>query len=584
MQIVFVLSLLIIAIVLFALDKWPVDIITAILLLALIIFGIITPEEAFKGFSSDFIIILVSIFVMSGALLETGVLDKIGSNLMKLINASPKLLLIYIFLISGVVSFFMNNTTVTALFIGPILGVCKKINVKPSKILIPLSFASILGGTCTLVGTSTNIAVSGLVNQSGFERISLFEVFPVGIILFMTGLIYFLIFGKYLLPSRNNHIGDNEIVRQYLSEIYITNKSTLVGQKALDSNLQKHHIRVHKIIRKGAEFFPDELSLIHTDDFLIVQCKLNELIKIKESIGIEIKAEMFCYPDKSLKEAQLAEVLVTPHSSLINKTLRDTRFRRMFNVIVLAIHRFGHELKSQLGQIRLQTGDLLLLQGSKENIDAIKNSKDFTVLGDFKPTLFKEMKGILTLCLFLTAVLASSFQLAPISVSFMTSAVLTVALGSITSERAYQLIEWRLIVLIGGMSAFGVAMEKSGASEYLASIIAGIFSPLGKIWILAAFVILVVILTQPMSNAAAALVVVPIAIRTAIETGANPRSFAIAIMLGASVSLITPFEPSCILVYGPGNYKFSDFLKIGGPLTIILIILIILLVPIFWPL
>ena len=217
-------------------------------------------------------------------------------------------------------------------------------------------------------------------------------------------------------------------------------------------------------------------------------------------------------------------------------------------------------------------------------IKALRNATDFTLLGDFKPNLFREKKGYLTIGIFIAAIIVGSLNIVPLSVSFMTAAVLSILIGAITPERAYEIIDWRLLVLIGGMSAFGIAMRKSGASVFLADWIAYLFAPLGLLAILAAFVILVVVLTQPMSNAAAALVVLPIAIETAVQLQANPRSFAIAVMLGASVSLITPLEPSCILVYGPGKYKFKDFIRLGFPLTILLVLLIVFLVPIFWPL
>ncbi|NNE76075.1 MAG: potassium transporter TrkA, partial [Pricia sp.] len=227
--------------------------------------------------------------------------------------------------------------------------------------------------------------------------------------------------------------------------------------------------------------------------------------------------------------------------------------------------------------------DVLLVQGTEEIINANRNSIDFSFIGDFKVTMFKERKGILSAIIFFVAVLAGSLELVPLSVAFLSAALLVVMLGALNAERIYEVMDWRLLILIGGMSAFGTAMQNSGASEFLATNIIHLLGDFGIIYVLTGFVVLVIILTQPMSNAAAALVVLPTAIEAAEMLNADPRTFAIAIMLGASVSLVTPFEPSCILVYGPGKYKFLDFIKVGVPLTIILVVIIILLVPVFWP-
>jgi di/tricarboxylate transporter len=585
MDIIIVLGLLVVAILLFATEKLSVDIITFILLLLLIFTGILTPQEAFMGFSNKFIIILASIFVISGSLLETGVLDKIGESLVRLISKQRKLLLLYITVVPGIVSAFMNNTTVTALFIGPTIGIGKKLKVNPSKILMPLAFASILRGTCTLIGTSTNVAVSSAILELDLQPISLFEITAIGTILFGIGIVYMIFVGKFFLPEdKDASITENYNVKDYLSEIYITEGSSLIGQPAINSDLKKKNIKVFKVIRENFGFIPGASEKLKAGDLLLVQCTIEDLLKIKETAGIEIRADMISYNDLSQKDIQLAKVLITPQSSLIKKTLKETHFRLIHNVVVLAIHRFDQNLKTKIGDVCLQTGDLLLVQGSKESIKALRYATDFIVLRDFKPNLFREKKGYLTIAIFIAAIITGSLELLPLSVSFMTAGLLTILIGAITPERAYELIDWRLLVLIGSMSAFGIAMRKSGASLFLADWITYLFEPLGTMVILTAFVILVVILTQPMSNAAAALVVLPVAVETALQLGVNPRSFAIAVMLGASISLITPLEPSCILVYGPGKYKFKDFIRLGFPLTMILIAVIVFLVPIFWPL
>ncbi len=585
MQITLVLLLLVVAIILFATEKISVDIVTVLLLIVLMFSGILTPAEAFAGFSSDFIIILASVFVISGALQETGVLDRIGTSLVKISSqASASLVTVLVMCIAGTVSAFMNNTTVTAIFIGPVIGIGRKLNISPSKLLMPLAFASILGGTCSLIGTSTNVAVSGYLESQHFEPIGMFEITPVGIVLFVVGVLFMFLVGNRMLPeNRNQDFMDVYAIREYLSEVLVVAGSPLIGKRIFDTELSKMDIRILKIIRKEKTYFPHPDLRIEAHDLLLVEAKLDDLIRIKETNGIEIRADMLDKTSLQSPEIQLAEVLVTRiDSDLVGTTIKKANFRQRFGLVVLAIHRYGETLRAKIHDIELKMGDLLLVQGSPERLRYLRESHDLAVLGEFTPLLFRQKRGTLVVVAFVAAVLVGSFTKLPLSACFMTAAVVSVLSRSISGQKAYEIIDWRLLVLIGGMSAFGTAMQKTGASEWLAHYIAQIFSPLGNMAILGGFVVLTVLLTQPMSNAAAALVVLPIAIQTAHALSVNPRTFAIGVMLAASISLVTPFEPSCILVYAPGKYKFADFFKIGSLLTAILMVIIIILVPYFW--
>ncbi len=310
---------------------------------------------------------------------------------------------------------------------------------------------------------------------------------------------------------------------------------------------------------------------------------MEDVIKIKETPGLEVLADTINHKEIENAKIIMAEILITPGSKLINHTLKESRFRQNYDLVVLAVQRFGETVSQKIGSLKLHIGDTLHVQGTQEDIDNNRISNEFSIIGDFRVNMFKEKKGIFAAVIFLIAVLAGTLEWAPLSITFMAAALLSVLSGAINVERVYQVINWKLLILIGGMTAFGTAMENSGASKFLAENILNLLGDLGPIYVLGGFVILVILLTQPMSNAAAALVVLPVAIDTANMMNADPRTFAIAIMLGASVSLIAPFEPSCILVFGPGKYKFMDFLKVGLPLTLILFILLMILVPIFWP-
>ena len=586
LPIAFVLALLVLAIALFATERISVDLVTFLLLIALVTGGILVPGEAFEGFSNDIIIILGAIFVISGALQETGVLDLLGARIMKLAGTSQNSLLLLLMSSTAGVSAFMNNTTVTAMFLPPTISVARRAKQSVSRLLMPLAFASILGGTCTLIGTSTNVAVSGYIKRTGMPELGMFEVTPIGVVIVAVGILYMMLIGRRLLPEHKEaSLTANYAMREYVSEIIVLPNSPLIGQKSYDSDLNVLEFQILKIIRGAVQLVPGRNVRIAEGDTLLVEGKADTLMKVKKIEGIEIKPE-FTLGDLDLQSAEMriAEVLLTPQSELHGRTLRQANFRQYYGLTALAIYRHGQSLREQVGDTVLRVGDLLLVQGEAARIDALRAQPGLSLLGEVQEPLYHPRKGLLTIFLFGAAVVVGGLGWAPLSIAFLAAAVLTILTRCISVERAYEFIDWRLLVLIGGMTAFGTAMEKTGAASYLAGLVVQWFAPFGILAILGGFFVLTIVLTQPMSNAAAALVVLPVAIQAAHQLGANERTFAIGIMLAASVSFITPFEPSCILVYGPGKYRFFDFVKVGLGLTIVLMIVVLLLLPVFWPL
>jgi di/tricarboxylate transporter len=585
MEIALVLSLLVLAIVLFATEKLSVEIVTLLLLIVLASARVITPEEAFAGFSSDFIIIIASVFIISAALEETGILDFTIVRMAELAKKSKGLMLFTIMFITGVVSAFMNNTTVTAMFITPLVGLSKRINVNASKLLMPLAYAAILGGTCTLIGTSTNIAVSGYIAKAGLDPIGMFEITGIGLVIFIVGIIYMMTIGQRMLPDNSDQeLTEEYKLQKYLTEIIVMKDSPLIGQLVFASDLTALNFRILNIIRYNENFLPDFRTRIEEKDVLLVEGDLDNLMKVKETKGIEIMADVILEKDLQTESIRLAELMIPRQSNLINKTVKEVNFLQRFGLVVIAISRHGETLRSKIGSISLQLGDILLVQGAAERLNQLRSSSNVALLDEFEPLLFKKRKGSLVITVFLLAILLGTTKILPLSIAFLMAAIACIVFRCISTEKAYGAIDWRLLILIGGMTAFGTAMENSGAADLLAKGIVDIMGPIGKMAVLAGFVVLTVILTQPMSNAAAALVIVPVALRAAVELQSDPRTFAIAIMLSASISLVTPFEPACILVYSPGKYRFMDFIKIGSPLTLLLLAVILLLVPVFWPL
>jgi len=585
-QIGVVLSLLGIAVVLFAMENLPVDVITLTLLLVLIATGILSAREAFAGFSSDIIIMLASIFVLSGALQETGVLDAAGARLLKVASGSENRLLVVLTSVVSGFSAFMNNTVVTAMFVGPVMSLAQKAKVSPSRILLPVAYASILGGTCTLIGTSTNIAVSNFIAGQNLKPVGLFEITPIGLIIVAVGIAYLVLVARRLLPSNpEESLTEEFAIRSYLSEIVVMPGSHLIGQKVFQSDLSKLDFRVLKIVRGTHTLTPYSDTMIAHGDVLLVTGNIENLMKVKSTEGIEIKADLTLGDqDLQSEDIKIAEALVTPQSELVGRTLREANYQQEHGLTVLAVYRRGRSLREQIGSIKLKIGDLLLVQGHKDRLQSLKRTRELAVLQELNASVLRPRKGYYAAGFFAAALLLGGFEVVPVSLAFLGAAIATLLCRCVPVERTYEYIDWRLLVLIGGMTAFGAAMVKTGAAQLLANGIVSLLEPWGVHAVLAGFMILTILLTQPMSNAAAALVVLPVALFAARALEANERTFAIGIMLGASVSLVTPFEPSCILVYGPGKYKFRDFVKTGAPLTALLTVILLLLIPVFWPL
>lgn len=586
MDIAVVLALLAVAMVLFSTEALSVDLVTLLLLAALVITGVLTPAEAFSGFSSELIVVLGSIFVLNGALQHAGLAAAIGARLQRVAGRSPGRLLVALMGGAGCLSAFMNNTTATALLVPPVVGVARRAQVSPSRLLLPLAYASILGGTCTLVGTSTNIAVSSYLAERGLPPLGLFEMTPVGLAILAVGMLYLVGFGRRLLPDHPvEGYTDDYDMREHLSEIVVTAGSRLIGQRMFASDLSKLNCRVLEVLRGNKRFIPNPDTIVQAYDVLLVQGRTSELLRLRTAEGIEVRGDLrLGEGDLASKDIKLAEALVNPRSEVIGRTLKQVGFRQRYGLSVLAVYRKGESLRDKLADLRLQLGDVLLVQGTAGRLELFRHDPDFAILGEVPADRHSRRRTLQIGLLFAGALAAGTFGLMPLSVSLLLAAVLTVALRWVPLEKAYEFIDWRLLILVGGMTAFGLAMAKTGAAEFLAHGVVTAFGPLGPRVVLGAFLLLTVVLTQPMSNAAAALVVLPVALQTALDLGVNPRTFAVGVMLAASISLIAPMEPSCILVYGPGKYRFRDFVRVGCGLTLVLVALVLVLVPVFWPL
>lgn len=595
------LGLLLLALVLFGTEKLPVDVVGIILVIGLVMTNVLTVNEGLAGFGDNVIITIGGLFVLTGGLIKTGLVDLIGRRLYKIAGNNEFVLTALIMFVAAASASVLKNTTTTAMFLPVVIGLSERAKIPPSKLLMPLAFGAILGGSCTLIGTSTNLAVSGAMTRYGMEPYSMFELTPVGFLTFAVGMLYMLFIGRKMLPARGGEDSFTEQyhIREYISELLVLPGSHLIGKTLAEANLNMElDLNVLGIVRgKETKIAPNARERIALNDLLIVEGRLANILNIKTEAGLEIKAD-FKLNDEVLQggKIELFEVMVMRDSRLAGQTLKSIRFRQSYNLTVLAINRHGETIIEKLSEARLRFGDVLLVQGTREEIEPLVVEGEMLLLEDVSKGAMRTEKrkwALAAFGLFLTLSL-SKFYLpyltfgylteVPLAIAVLLSVLLLLATNTVRHTEIYSLIDFRLLVLIACMMSFGVAMEKTGTDKYLAALIVQYFEQYGAVAVLAGFFILTVVLTQPMSNQAAALVVLPVAIKTAIALNLNPRSFAVAITYAASFSFITPLEPACVLVYTPGRYKFMDFVKIGTILTIVVFIVAIFLVPVFWDL
>ena len=592
MEIGIVLLLLVVAVVLLSIETISPDFIALGLLIVLVSMKILTFEEAFKGFGSEFIVMLAAVFIVGEALQQNGMVDLAAQRIGRVQNIPTWALIGFIMACSAALSAFMNNTTVSAVLLAPIISISKRVRISPSKLLMPMAFGALMGGTCTLIGTSTNIAGNAYLVKKGFESMTMFELLPIGLPLTVIGIIVMAL-GHRLIPARaavasETGFTERYEIRKYLSRVRILGQSPLVGQHIFRLNLGQNEIRILKVIRQNRDIFPDTNTTLQSDDLLVIEGLQEHISALRSEQGLELASGSVTDADLQDKSVRLVELLIEPTSALIKRTLIEADFRKKYHISVLAIHRKNESITDDIAQTPLRIGDVLLGQGRIEDIALLQNSNDLIVLQEMpKSKPFDMRKGLITLCLFFGAIILGSVEIGgkpilPLGIAFLAAALLSIATGCITPENAYSAIDRRLLILIAGMTAFGIAMSNTGADKFLAEAVVAYLSPLGSLAVLAGFMVLTIVLTQPMSNAAAALVVLPVAIEAAKAMHVNERTFAIAVIVSASVSMITPFEPCCILVSGAGQYKVKDFMKVGGLLTLVFLVVMLILIPMIW--
>lgn len=583
------LTILGVAVLAFAWDRIPADVVALGVMLAIIGTGLLPADQAFAGFGSDTVLMIFGLLVMAAGLVQTGVVEIAGRRLFDLAGSNAAVFLPVMMVAVASMSAFMSNTAATAFFVPLVMAYAAKIGASPSKFLLPLAFASILSSSVTLISTSTNLIVSGLFVQYQLAPMGMFELAPVGLPIVIVGLLYMWLIGTRLIRSREDQTADEKIgERKYQADVVTRADGPLIGKSLKDAKLAgTAGLKVVKLIRGGetmrSEKMLGEIALQPGDE-LFIEGQRADLLKIKDIAGLDFKVDL--HPadrEKPKKDLTIVEGVLLPRAPLIGRTLKNLDFRERYGLHVLAIHRAGRVPKT-ISTARLRMGDVLLLQGKPENVKALERGNLFNIFGGVERERLNRPRAPLAAAIFAGAIAAATFKLAPLPVAMLAGAFAMLLTRCLSPEEAYRQVEWKVLVLIGALLSLGAALEVTGTGRYLADQLIALVGADSPYLLLTCFFVLTVLLTQPMSNQAAALVIFPIAIQAGLQLGVDPRAFGMMVAVAASCSYLTPLEPSCLMVYGPGKYRFADFFIVGLPLTVLIYVLAIVLVPRVWPL
>ncbi len=587
-EIVLVLAILAGAVACFVTERLPVDLVALLVLAALFASRILTPEQAISGFSSPATVTVAAMFVLSAGLARTGFANLLGQQLAKVGRRGLIPALLAMMALIGVISAFINNTAAVAVFLPVVIGMARDTGLSPSKLLIPLSFASMFGGVCTLIGSSTNILVSSIATQHGQPPFGMFELAPLGLVLFAVGGLYMLTAGVRLIPDRRAGADAMQSygMGEYLTEILVLPESPAVGRPLRESPLVRDlDLDILEIQRGGRRLpAPGAETVLEADDLLRVRCDIEKIRRAEKKEGIVLKSGLK-WRDEDLQssEAALLEAVIAPGSALVGKTLKEAGFRQMYGGTALAIRHRGEVMRERLATTRLRAGDVLLVEVRRDRMAALQRNPAFLVVSEVGLDEPRQGKLLLALAIVAGTVAAATLGVLPIVGSAILGAILLVLTRCLTLDEAYQAIEWRIVFLLGGILPLGLALETTGAARLLSALLVDTLGAWGPVALVSAFYLLTSLLTEMMSNNATAALLAPIAISTAAALGVDARPFLMAVTFAASASFMTPVGyQTNTMIYGPGHYRFADFLRVGAPLNLLFWLLATLLIPRFW--
>jgi len=596
----FLAGLVVVVFICFVKEWISAELIALSALLACVVSGILSvdaedPYNALKVFSHPAPITVACMFVLSAALERTGVIEALGTWFEKLAGSSPTRMLVVMMVLVAFLSGFVNNTPVVVVFMPIVLGICRRREYTASKYLIPLSYAAIVGGTMTIIGTSTNLIATGIAEKKGLDGFSMFSITPLGIIFVVTAFIYMLTIGKKLLPTRVTlaTLLDNDNSREFITHAYVRKDSNLDGMLFPETSLAKmKKARVIEVLRDGRRLRrPLNEIVFEAGDEVVFKGVLEGVMDVSQTEGIDVRGnDATGLEGIRTESALLMEGIIGPESTMTGKSLKELNFRQRFGVLILAVHRSGRNLRERFEDEKLAFGDTLLVQGPREKMRQLFRQQDFINLSEPTQTVLRRGKApiaIGALLLFMIAgALGGHFGIPaiPIVQLALMGALLVLVTRCVQPQEAYRAIEWKVVFMIFGMLGLGMAIDKSGLAQLIAD---GMTDGLGienPYIMLALMYLLSAVMTEIISNNAVAVLLTPLAIVVGQTLGVSPIPFVIAVMFGSSASFSTPIGyQTNTFVYGAGGYKFGDFFRAGFPLAVILWLIASLMIPVLWP-
>jgi di/tricarboxylate transporter len=587
------------AAVFFFVTGWlRVDLVGLLVLISLALTGLVTPQEALAGFSNPAVVTVWGVFILSGGLSRTGVAGMLGRRILHVAGSGQRRLVLVIMLAAGCLSAFMNNVGVAALLFPVVMDIARRTDLAPSKLLMPLSFGCLLGGLTTLIGTPPNILVTSALRDYGLQPFQLFDFTPVGLAVMLSGVAFMAFLGRHLLPLRHpakeapiqkgieSH--DLSTLKEHLFIVHVAQRTLMGGRTLEESRLgARLGLNVIALLRGGKTFLaPDAGTVLHEGDQLIVEGKEEQIEALESLQDLEIeKAQPSELADLESDIGGFTEAVLSPHTSIAGKSLQDLNFREKYGLNVVGLCRQGRILTENLRDEPLHLGDGLLLHGPWENMKMLGREPDFLVLtvhAEEPPRLKKAPLAVLAMAVFVIPVILGWF---PVYLGAVTGAAFTILLGCLTMEEAYRAISWRAVFLIAGMLPLGVAIEKTGAAQLVAEHLLGLIGDFGDRGIVAGLFIVTAFCAQIMPTSAVAILIAPIALDTALDMNVAPQALMMTVAISASASFMSPVaHPANVMVMGPGGYRFSDYTKVGVPLTAVCLLVVLFVLPVFWPL
>jgi di/tricarboxylate transporter len=564
-DVLLLIVVIVFAIVAFVREWLPIDVVALTTLGLLLIFDLVTPEEAISGFSNPAVITVLMMFILSAGFIHAGLMSKLAYRISDVGGEwwYPSVLLL---VLAGVASAFLNNTAAVAVFMPVAIHLARHHQFSPSRLLIPLSYTAIFGGTCTLIGTSTNLLVSSLADQHGVGEFTMFEFMLLGGVFFAAGLVYIVLVPMRYLPPRSvpSSLTHKYHLSGFLTELKVPSRSKLIDRTVLQERVsERFRMNVLEILRGRRKISSDIRSTpIQVDDILLVRGAMEDIVAFKEQVGLLLLTDIkLSDSDLSDQHTILAELQLSPTSSLIGSTLKEADFRRQFGVFVLALNRTGEFVRDKVAMITLKPWDTLLVFGR-----------------------LARRWWICALIIPLIVVLAAAGVMSILKAAILGAIALLVT-RSITIQQAYRGVDWTVIFLLAAILPLGIAMENTGLAQMIADWIQPVGSRFGAMALLSLLYLSTTLLTSIFSNNATAVLMVPIAIGAAADLGIDPKPFLMAVTYAASASFMTPMGyQTNAMVFGPGNYRFVDYLKFGAPITFLFWLLATFLIPVFWPL